>query len=164
MDRYKAFKIETIYKLCACAGTLIVFFSAYFGWKHIEKLEPEAIEVFERRILSSLDLESLAIQQESLQRAINESQSTGASAVDYSPEELQTLQQEADALETQIREQAKTVVAVEGEKTSLINELKITLAVSILALVAGMVFAIFGFVAWYFHIQILADRRAEPRE
>lgn len=156
--------IQTIYKLSAFFGTAIVLLVPFISWTHISTLEPRAVQAFEQYILADLDKRSLNQQLESIELAIHQTTSGGEMAVNYSPEELQTLAGEAELLRIQIEHRFLALSGLKQEKNSIITEIKLTVAATIILLAAGLVFAIFGFVAWSFHIQILEDRRETSRE
>lgn len=155
---------ETLYKISAITGIVIVLLAGYTGWTNITQLEPRAIAIFEQHILASLDARSLNTQTEAIEYAITQSRAAHPEhGLDYSESELDTLEQEAVLLREQLNEQLATLTRLDAEKRSIVIDIKITLIACILALTIGMVFAVFGFVAWYFHIQILEDRRTTPR-
>jgi hypothetical protein len=156
--------IQTIYKLSAFFGAAIVLLVPFVSWTHISALEPRAVQAFEQYILAELDERSLNQQLESIELAIDQSTTGTEMAVNYSPEELETLADEAELLRGQIEHRFLALDELKREKNSIITEIKLTVAASIILLAAGLVFAIFGFVAWSFHIQILEDRRETPRE
>lgn len=160
----RSFTIETAYKLSALFGTAIVLLVPFISWTHIAGLEPRATEAFEQYILADLDQHSLNEQLKSIEFAINQSTTGSEIAVNYSPAELETLAGEAELLRDQAEQRFLALNMLGAEKHSIIAELKLTIAGTIIVLAVGMVFAVFGFVAWYFHIQILEDRRNIPRE
>lgn len=155
---------EMLYKISALAGITIVLLAGYAGWSNITQLEPRAVRIFEQRVLADLDVRSLNTQIKSIEYAISESRTDNPEhGLHYSESELQALEQEAVLLRGQLSEQLTAITTLETEKNSIIAEVRMILAASILALTVGMVFAIFGCIAWYFHIQILEDRRTRPR-
>lgn len=155
---------QTAYKLSAFIGTAIVLVVPFAGWTHITGLEPRAAQAFEQYILADLDKRSLNDQLESIEFALRQPASNPEVAVDYTPAQLGALTREAKLLRNQIQERANALETLNGEKGSIVAEIKLTVAVTIVILAIGLVFAIFGFVAWYFHIQILEDRRAVARD
>ena len=155
---------QTIYKLSAFFGTAVVLLVPFVSWTHITALEPPAVQAFEQYILAELDMRSLNKQLESIEFAISQSSIGSEMAVNYSPSELETLAGEAELLQSGIEQRFLALDRLGREKSSIIAEIKLTVAATIVILAVGMVFAIFGFVAWYFHIQILEDRREVPRE
>jgi hypothetical protein len=155
---------QTIYKLSAFFGTAITLVVPFVSWTHITGLEPRAVQAFEQHILAELDMQSLNKQLGSIEYAIDQSKVGSEMAVNYSPAELATLAGEVESLRGQLEQRSLALGRLDREKNSIIAEIKLTVAATIVILAVGMVFAIFGFVAWYFHIQILEDRRATPRE
>lgn len=159
----RSLNIQTVYKLCAFFGTAVVLLVPFVSWTHIAGLEPRAARAFEQYILADLDKRSLGEQLKSLELAIDQSTTGSAISVDYSPEELGALAREAKQLRNQVEKSFLALEKLNAEKRSIITEIKLTVAATVVILAVSMVFAIFGFVAWYFHIQILEDRRETPR-
>lgn len=155
---------QTVYKLSAFIGTAIVLAVPFVSWTHITGLEPRAAQAFEQYILADLDRRSLNEQLESIESVLRQPAEDSDTAVDYTPAQLGSLAREAKTLGTQIQQRVNALETLDKEKGSIVTEIKLTVAATIVVMAIGMVFAIFGFVAWYFHIQILEDRRAAPRD
>lgn len=155
---------QTVYKLSAFIGTAIVLVVPFVSWAHITGLEPRAARAFEQYILADLDKRSFNDQLESIEFALRQPASDPDVAVDYTPAQLGALAREVKVLRNQIQQRVNALETLDKEKDSIVAEIKLTIAATIVILAIGLVFAIFGFVAWYFHIQILEDRRATVRD
>lgn len=160
----KSLTNQTVYKLGAILGIAIVLLVPFISWTHIAGLEPRATRAFEQYILADLDKRSLSEQLKSIEFAMSQSTTDSEIAVNYSPAELGALAREAKQLGVQIEQRFRALEMLDDEKRSIVAEIRLTIAATIVVLAIGMVFTIFGFIAWYFHIQILEDRRETPRD
>lgn len=161
-----AMKTETVYKLCALAGLALVALTPYLAWQTLSDYEQRAVEVFKHGILTELDLQSLYRQMQALEQSIrlgrapDSKEKTGR----YSRTQMNTLQREIDILRGEVDNTAQELQQVNTAQQRLVDAVKRTLIIALIALSMGLMLAVLGFMAWYFHIRIFEDRRRTPRE
>jgi hypothetical protein len=154
---------DTVYKLCAVLGTFIAALAPYISWQYVQNFEDEATAVFERQILTELDLESLNAQFNSLKSAIESGRQSGEDSTDYTPEQIQHMLGDSEALHRRIEQTQTERRRLETAKRNLIGDIKLLFIATVAVTVIGAVAAIAGFLGWYFHVQIFQERRSAPR-
>lgn len=156
---------DTVYKVCAILGTLVVVITPYLGWQQVLSFEDKATAVFEARILTSLDLKNLKSQFNSI-KSVLESDArdpTDPDAPEYTPAQMQHLLDESETLNKRIEDTLARLKALDHNKSGLVADIKLLFASTLILTVIGMVVAIFGFIGWVFHLRIFEERRRAPR-
>ena len=161
--------IMRFYKICALLGTLIILLDAGFSWVRIGAFEKTVTEVFESIVRTQVEIDGL-LQESSyldkvLQNVVDKEASTETldDDIEYSSYEIERLKNEQDSIKLFLQEKQLALVALSGEKKHIMNEVRILFLMSLIFLILGTLLAAFGYLAWYFKVELFEDRRKNSR-
>ena len=63
-----------------------------------------------------------------------------------------------------MKEKELDLVASSSIKKHVMNEVRLLFITAIMFLLLGTLMTAFGFIGWYFKIELFEDRRSKPRE
>lgn len=162
--------IMRFYKICALVGTLIILLDAGFSWVRIGSFEKTVTEVFESIVRTQLEMDGL--QQESLhldkvlQKVVDKdipAEMVVVDEIEYSPYEIERLRNERSSIKLYLQEKKLSMVVLSSEKKHIMNEVRILFLMSLIFLILGTLLAAFGYLAWYFKVELFEDRRKRSR-
>lgn len=164
-----------IYALSLIIGLAVLALSAYLGYQQISVFRTKAEVVYEKSILTSLQLDSLNQELLALNNAVEQSlprNATDESASSDKPEEEAGLPESEVAhimldianLQAEIEDKSEQLVLVTQAKNTLFNEMAITILVVLFALPIGLVLTVLGILGMRYRIKIFEDRRGASRE
>jgi len=161
--------VMRFYKVCALLGTLIILLDAGFSWMRIQSFESTVTEVFESIVRTQMEMDGL--QQELLHmdkvlKAVEGKEAVSEIVVDdigYSPYEVERLKNEQGSIKLYLQEKQLALVALSSEKKYIMNEVRILFLMSLIFLILGTLLAAFGYLAWYFKVELFEDRRKNAR-
>lgn len=94
--------------------------------------------------------------------AANE-EKTLVDGIEYSAYEVERLKNEQANIKLHMQEKQLDLVSANSEKKHIMNEVRILFLGSLVFLVLGTLLSAFGYLAWYFKIELFEDRRKKPR-
>jgi len=161
--------VMRFYKICALLGTLIILLDAGFSWMRIQSFESTVTDVFESIVRTQMEMDGL--QQELshmdkvLKSVVNKENSSEVIVddIEYSPYEIERLKNEHGSIKLYLQEKQLALVALSSEKKYIMNEVRILFLMSLIFLILGTLLAAFGYLAWYFKVELFEDRRKNKR-
>jgi len=157
------------YKICALLGTLIILVDIGFSWSRIQAFENTVTDVFELMVTNQMELEGLQQELVHIDKVLEQAKEPNlenklqVDGVEYSAYEVERLRNEQASVKLYIQEKQLDLVGVGSEKKHIMNEVRILFLGSLVFLVLGTLLSAFGYLAWYFKIELLEDRRKKPR-
>lgn len=155
------------YKICALIGTLIIIADVTLAWFRIQAFESSVTEVFESIIRVQMEMDGIVEELEHINRVLivapNDDGEIVVDDVSYSQYEVERLRKEQESLELFEQEKQLDLSTHDDQKKHVMNEVRILFLVSLLFLVIGTLLAAFGYLAWYFKVELFEDRRKKPR-
>ncbi len=155
------------YKICAFIGTLIIIADVTLAWFRIQAFESSVTEVFESIIRVQMEMDGIVEELEHINRVLivapNDDGEIVVDDVSYSQYEVERLRKEQESLELFEQEKQLDLSTHDDQKKHVMNEVRILFLVSLLFLVIGTLLAAFGYLAWYFKVELFEDRRKKPR-
>jgi len=161
--------VMRFYKICALLGTLVILLDAGFSWMRIQSFENTVTEVFESIVRTQMEMDGL--QQELshmdkvLRTVVNNEPSSEVVVddIEYSPYEIERLKNEQVSIKLHLQEKQLALVALSSEKKYIMNEVRLLFLMSLIFLILGTLLAAFGYLAWYFKVELFEDRRKNVR-
>jgi len=161
--------VMRFYKICALLGTLIILLDAGFSWMRIQSFESTVTDVFESIVRTQMEMDGL--QQELshmdkvLKTVVNKETSSEVVVddIEYSPYEIERLKNEHGSIKLYLQEKQLALVVLSSEKKYIMNEVRILFLMSLIFLILGTLLAAFGYLAWYFKVELFEDRRKNVR-
>jgi len=157
------------YKLCALLGTLIIVFDIGLSLMRIQSFESIVTEVFESIVKTQMEIDGLQQELNHIDKVLELSAQTkedGSLKVDdieYSAYEVERLKNEQSNIRLYTQEKKLDLAGLSGKKKHVMNDVRILFFLSLIFLVVGTLLATFGYLAWYFRIELFEDRRKNPR-
>jgi len=157
------------YKICALIGTLIIIADIGFSWTRIQTFENTVSEVFEVLVINQMELEGLQQELAHISKVLDQTQNNTEQetikidGIEYSAYEIERLRNEQANIRLHMQEKQLDLVSVGSEKKHIMNEVRILFLSSLVFLVLGTLLSAFGYLAWYFKIELFEDRRKNPR-
>ena len=161
--------VMRFYKICALLGTLIILLDAGFSWMRIQSFESTVTDVFESIVRTQMEMDGL--QQELshmdkvLKTVVNKETSSEVVVddIEYSPYEIERLKNEHGSIKLYLQEKQLALVVLSSEKKYIMTEARILFLMSLIFLILGTLLAAFGYLAWYFKVELFEDRRKNVR-
>ncbi|VAW59120.1 hypothetical protein MNBD_GAMMA11-2936 [hydrothermal vent metagenome] len=170
-----------IYKICALLGTLVIMLDIGLSLQRIQSFESSVAEVFESQVRAQMEIDGLQqeishidkvreqadtqIEDQASEKATDRKAQEGTTVdnIDYTPYEVERLRNELRNLKLLMQEKKLDLVESGSEKKYIMNEVRALFFLSLIFLVIGTLLAAFGYLAWYFKIELFEDRRKRPR-
>lgn len=164
-----------IYKICALLGTLIIILDIVFSLQRIQSFESLVSEIFELKIKTQMEIDGLQQEISHINRVYEKSDAqkdasgsqkaagTNVDSVEYTQYEVERLRNELRNLKLHLQEKKLDLAESNNEKKHVMNEVRVLFFLSLIFLVVGTLLAAFGYLAWYFKIELFEDRRKRPR-
>ncbi|RDH81391.1 MAG: hypothetical protein DIZ80_14990 [endosymbiont of Galathealinum brachiosum] len=157
------------YKICALLGTLIIIVDIAFSWMRIQTFENNVTNVFESMVTNQMEFDGLQQELVHIDKVlvqsgeVSEGKKTKVDGIDYSTYEIERLRNEQASIRLHMQEKQLDLVGSSSEKKHIMNEVRILFLGSLVFLVLGTLLSAFGYLAWYFKIELFEDRRKKPR-
>ncbi len=158
------------YKFCALLGTLIILLDIGFSWMRIQAFESSVTEVFESIVRTQMEVDGIDQELTHVNKVLSQQkngdaadQPTEIDGVVYTPYEIERLRAEQGNLQLFKQEKQLDLASLDSVKKHVMNEVRILFLVSLIFLVMGTLLAAFGYLAWYFKVELFEDRRKAPR-
>jgi len=157
------------YQFCALLGTLIIVADIGLSWVRIQSFENTVTNVFEEMVTSQMELEGLQQELSHIEKVLEQANenlvdgSGKADGITYSAYEIERLRNEQASIRLHMQEKQLDLASVGSEKKHVMNEVRVLFLGSLVFLVLGTLLSAFGYLAWYFKIELFEDRRKKPR-
>lgn len=158
------------YKICALLGTVIILADVGFSWMRIQAFESSVTEVFESMVRTQMEVDGLQDELAHVDKVLAyaqgelpDSEKTEIDGIEYTDYEVERLQSDQGNLKLYLQEKLLDIVSLTSEKKHVMNEVRILFLISLMFLVMGTLLAAFGYLAWYFKVELFEDRRKKPR-
>jgi hypothetical protein len=157
------------YKICALLGTLIIIADIGFSWVRIQSFEKSVSEVFESIVTNQMELDGFQDELTHIGKVLkqaqlnNKNEKIEVDEIQYSPYEVERLRNEQSNIMLQMQEKQLDLSSASNDKKYILNEVRILFLGSLVFLVLGTLLSAFGYLAWYFKIELFEDRRRKPR-
>lgn len=156
-----------LYKTCALLGTVIILLDIGISWSRINAFESSVSKVFESIITTQMLVEGLQQELQHIDTALAESTGdespVSLDGIEYNAQQLQRLRSERADIKLHVREKQRDIAVLNKQKKFIMNEVRVLFLLSLLFLVVGTLLSAFGYLAWYFKVELFADRRKTAR-
>ncbi len=162
-----------IYKVCAFSGLLVIILVTSLSWMRMKQFEQSVSLVFEQIVVTNLEVTGLKDELEHINKVLEIVDSSGAITtqeeiivddISYSKYAIERLRNDKKNILLYIKEKELDLVESSDVKKHVMNEVRLLFGVALLFLVVGTLLAAFGFLAWYFRVELFEDRRRKPRK
>jgi len=168
-----AFFISTasqFYKLCAVVGALIIIVAIIFSWTRIQYLEEDVSAVFEEMVTSNLEVEGLKTELQHIDKVLQAAnqaeknkENISVDDIPYTDYEVERLRKEKSSILLYIKEKELDLITSSSIKKHVMNEVRLLFITALAVILFGTLMMMFGFLGWYFKIELFEDRRRKPR-
>jgi len=162
--------LNRTYKISALLGYIIIAASLLFPFKYMQSLESNTTQVFEKIIISDLEVKSVEDELFHIEKVLSQADKLTSlekglviDGIDYNPYEIERLRKERENINIFLREKEINKKVYDSAKEHLLNEVKMLFIISSLCMLLGTLLAAFGTIAWYFQLELFADRRKKER-
>lgn len=156
-----------LYKACALIGTLIILIDIGVSWSRINAFEGSVSNVFESIITTQMLVEGLQQELQHIDTALAQyaadEQPVSVEGIEYSTQQLERLRNERTDIKLYMREKQRDIAQLTKQKKFIMNEVRIMFLLSLLFLIVGTLLSAFGYLAWFFKLELFADRRKAAR-
>jgi hypothetical protein len=157
-----------LYKTCALIGTLIILIDIGVSWSRINAFESSVSNVFGSIITTQMLIEGLQQELDHIDTALAQyeadQQPVSVDGVEYNMQQLERLRNERVDIKLYMREKQRDISVLNKQKKFIMNEVRILFLLSLLFLIVGTLLSAFGYLAWYFKVELFADRRKTARD
>lgn len=161
---------QRFYKFAAILGTLLIISILVFTWHRVEKFESTMSNVFEGIVTARLEVDGLKEQLQHIDNVLSEvsknqagDQIVTVDGIEYSSYEIKRLRSERGSMMLHIREKELELEGSSDIKQHVMNEVRLLFITALSTLLLGTLMAAFGYIGWYFKIEMFQDRRRRPR-
>ena len=147
-------------------GTFIIIVDIGLSWVRIQAFESTVTNVFESMVTNQMELDGLKQELAHISKVLAQESTTEKPQVDgieYTAYEVERLRNEQASIKLHIQEKKLDLAGSSSEKKHIMNEVRILFLGSLVFLVLGTLLSAFGYLAWYFKIELFEDRRKKPR-
>lgn len=159
-----------LYKICALLGTVVILADVGLSWARIQSFENSVTEVFESMVRTQMEIDGLQQELTHIDKVLSQAteitsgeEKIKADGIEYTDYEVERLKSDKGNLKLFLQEKQLDIAGLTGQKKHVMNEVRILFLVSLLFLVMGTLLAAFGYLAWYFKVELFEDRRKKPR-
>jgi len=161
-----------LYKLCALIGTLIILLDIGYSWVKIKSFENSVTEVFEGIVRTQLEVDGLQQELNHINKVLelaegkdlsDDKQKLKVDDMEYSAYEVEHLKGEQGNVRLYVQEKQLDLESLNNIKKHVMNEVRVLFLISLVFLVIGTLLAAFGYLAWYFKVELFEERRKKPR-
>ncbi len=156
-----------LYKACALIGTLIILLDIGVSWSRINAFESSVSNVFESIITTQMLVEGLQQELQHIDTALEhyaaDEQPVSVEGIEYNTQQLERLRNERTDIKLYMREKQRDIAELTKQKKFIMNEVRILFLLSLLFLIVGTLLSAFGYLAWFFKLELFADRRKAAR-
>lgn len=161
---------QRFYKISAILGTLLIVSILVFSWIRVEKFESTISDVFEGIVTARLEVDGLKEQLQHIDKVLSVVTKNMAGeeiitvdGIEYTSYEIKRLRSERSSMMLHIKEKELELEGSSGIKQHVMNEVRLLFVTALSFLLLGTLMAAFGYLGWYFKIEMFEDRRRRPR-
>ncbi len=161
--------MQTIYKICALLGTVVIVADIAFSWDRIQKFEQTVVSVFELIVTSQMEYDGLQQELSHINKVLAQTSEIDAQkkiqvdGVEYSRYEVDRLKSERGNIKLYMQEKMLDLTEITRDKKHIMNEVRALFLGSLIFLIFGTLLSAFGYLSWYFKIEMFEDRRKASR-
>ena len=161
------------YKISAFTGLIIIVLVITFSWMRMKDFEHSVSLVFEQIVVTNMEVDGLKEELEHINKVLEtvggpEAMTTKEEIivddVPYSKYAIERLKNDKKNIMLHIKEKQLDLAESSGVKKHVMNQVRILFGVALVFLLLGTIMAVFGFLAWYFKVELFEDRRRSPRK
>ena len=159
-----------LYKICALLGTVVIVADIGLSWARIQTFEHSVTQVFESMVRTQMEVDGLQQELTHVDKVLSQAtqirtgeEKVTADGIEYTDYEVERLKSDKGNLKLFLQEKQLDIVGLTSQKKHVMNEVRILFLVALLFLVMGTLLAAFGYLAWYFKVELFEDRRRKPR-
>jgi len=161
------------YKISALSGLLIIILVVTFSWMRMKEFEQSVSTVFEKIVVTNMEVNGLKDELMHINKVLNTVGSPEAMTtkeeiivddIPYSRYAIERLKNDKKNILLHIKEKELDLAETSGVKKHVMNEVRLLFGVSLIFMLIGTIMAVFGFLAWYFKVELFEDRRNTPRK
>lgn len=159
------------YKISAVAGTLLVIVVLALSWIRVQQFERTVLDVFEKLAVDNLEAEALHDEMRHIDKVLKQVDASKDSKADiivdgiqYTDYEIERLRYEKNNILLYMREKDLDIASTASAKDHVMVEVRILFLLSLVLLLIGTLLATFGFVGWYFRLELFEERRTRARD
>ncbi len=165
-------RASRVYKISAILGLLVIILVLSFAWLRMNQFEQSVSMVFEKIVITNMEVNGLKDELTHIDKVLSLVDSADAMTtreeiivddIPYSKYEIERLRNEKQNILLHIKEKELDLGESSSVKNHVMNEVRLLFGVSLFFLVIGTLLAAFGFLAWYFKVEMFEDRRKSPR-
>ena len=166
-------KASRIYKFFALSGLLIIILAITLSWMRMKQFEQSVSVVFEQIVVTNMEVNGLKDELAHINKVLDLVDSSDALTtkeeiivddIPYSKYAIERLRNDKKNILLYIKEKELDLVESSGVKNHVMNEVRLLFGISLVSLLVGTLMAAFGFLAWYFKVELFEDRRRSPRK
>jgi hypothetical protein len=161
------------YKISALSGLVIIILVITFSWMRMKEFEQSVAVVFEQIVVTNMEVNGLKEELMHINKVLDtvggpEAMTTKEEIIvddiAYSKYAIERLKNDKKNIVLHIREKELDLAETSGVKKHVMNEVRLLFGVALIFLLLGTIMAVFGFLAWYFKVELFEDRRRAPRK
>lgn len=163
--------MRRFYKFSAIIGTLLIIGTLIFSWLSVEKFESTISDVFEEIVTARLEVDGLKEQLQHIDSVLSAASKNmigeeiiTVDGIEYSSYEISRLRSERSSMLLHIKEKELELEGSSGIKQHVMNEVRLLFVTALSFLLLGTLMAVFGYLGWYFKIEMFEDRRRRQRQ
>ncbi len=160
------------YKICAFLGLLIVIVTLSYSWNRMQQLEQSVSVVFEEIVITNMEVSGLKEELQHIDKVLSVVDGLGTISnkeeiivdeIPYTAYEIERLRNDKQNILLHVKEKELDLTESSSVKKHVMNEVRILFGIALMFLLLGTLLSAFGFLAWYFKIELFEDRRQKPR-
>ena len=160
------------YKICAFLGLLIVIITLSYAWNRMQQLEQSVSVVFEQIVITNMEVNGLKKELQHINKVLKVADDIDAMSnkeeiivddIPYTAYEIERLRNDKKNILLHVKEKELDLTESSSIKKHVMNEVRLLFAIALALLLFGILLSVFGFLAWYFRIELFEDRRQQPR-
>lgn len=158
------------YKTTAILGLLVIIATTVLSWMRIDVFEQTVSNVFEEIITSNMEVDGLNVELGHINKVLQASDDSEdkkeaviVDEVPYQAYEVERLRAEKNNILLHVKEKELGLITSSNIKNHVLSEVRLLFIAALMFLLVGTLMAAFGFIGWYFKIELFEDRRKKPR-
>ena len=162
-----------LYKLSAFSGLILIILVITFSWMRMKEFEQSVSVVFEKIVVTNMEVNGLKEELMHINKVLDTVGSPEAMTtreeiivddIPYSKYAIERLKNDKKNIMLHIKEKQLDLAESSGLKKHVMNEVRLLFGMALIFLLIGTIMAVFGFLAWYFKVELFEDRRRAPRK
>jgi hypothetical protein len=158
------------YKTMAVLGLLVIIAIIVLSWLRIEKFEQTVTDIFEEIVTANMEVSGLQTELGHINKVLlkanlqeDKKLTVIVNDVSYAIYEIERLRAEKSNILLHIKEKELGLITSLNVKKYVMNEVRLLFVTALAFLLLGTLMTAFGFIGWYFKIELFEDRRKQAR-